>query len=62
VSIKKSIFFDANFIGSPSFWADGTEAHLLMSNEVETCAPQGLREVARNARGFVEDNTYVHRH
>jgi hypothetical protein len=30
---------DAIFIGSPSFWADGTEAHSLMSSEVETCAP-----------------------
>jgi hypothetical protein len=36
MSIKNQIFFDANFIGSPSFSADGTEAHSLMSNEVET--------------------------
>jgi hypothetical protein len=27
VSIVKSKFFDANFIGSPPFWADGTEVH-----------------------------------
>jgi hypothetical protein len=62
VSIKKSNFFDANFIGSPSFWVDGTEAHLLMSSEVETRAPYGLREIARNACEFVEDNTPTHRH
>jgi hypothetical protein len=41
---------------------DGTEAHSLMSSEVETRAPWGLREIARNAREFVEDNTPVHRH
>jgi hypothetical protein len=39
VSIKKSKKLNANFIGSPSFWVDGTEAHSLMSNEVETRAP-----------------------
>jgi hypothetical protein len=27
VSIVKSKTFDANFIGSPPFWADGTETH-----------------------------------
>ena len=58
--MKKKI--DANFTGSPSFSADGTKAHSLMSSEVETCAPKGLREIARNAREFVEDNTPVHRH
>jgi hypothetical protein len=39
VSIENQKNFDANFIGSPSFWADGTEAHLLMSSEVETRPP-----------------------
>jgi hypothetical protein len=33
-----------------------------MSSEVETYAPQGLREIARNAHEFVENNTPVHRH
>jgi hypothetical protein len=37
--IKKLKKIDINFIGSPSFWADGTEAHSLMSSEVETHAP-----------------------
>jgi hypothetical protein len=32
-----------------------------MSSEVETRALEGLREIARNAREFVEDNTHVHR-
>ena len=41
---------------------DGTEAHLLMSSEVETRAPQSLREITRNAPEFVEDDTHVHRH
>jgi hypothetical protein len=45
-----------------SFWADGTEAHSLMSSEVETRAPQGLRKIVGNAHEFVEDNTPVHRH
>jgi hypothetical protein len=62
VSIKNQNFFVANFIGSLSFWADGTEAHSLMRSEVETRAPQGLKETARNAREFVEDNTPLHRH
>jgi hypothetical protein len=39
VSIKKAKTNDANFIGSLSFWADGTEAHSPMSSEVETRAP-----------------------
>ena len=29
MSIVKSKTFDANFIGSPSFWADATEAHKI---------------------------------
>jgi hypothetical protein len=62
VSIKNQIFFYANFIGSPSFWADGTKAHSLMSSEVETRAPKGLREIIRNTCEFVEDNKPVHRH
>ena len=62
MSIKKIKFFDANLIGSLSIWADGTEAHSLMSNEVETRTPYGLREIARNAHDFVEDNTPIHRH
>jgi hypothetical protein len=37
-------------------------AHSLISSEVETHAPYGLREIARNAREFVENNTHVHRH
>jgi hypothetical protein len=53
---------DANFIGSLSFWADGTKTHSLMSTEVETRAPYGLREITRNARESVKDNTPVHRH
>jgi hypothetical protein len=57
VSLKNQTKFDANFIGSLSFWADGTKAHSPMSSEVETRAPQGLGEIARNAHEFVEDNT-----
>ena len=38
MSKKNQFFFNANFIGSPSFWADGTEAHLLMSSEVDLCS------------------------
>jgi hypothetical protein len=39
VSIKKIIKkIDTNFIGGLSFWADVTEAHSLMSNEVEARA------------------------
>ena len=39
MSIVKSTTVGANFIGSPSFWADGTEAHeipLMCVDDVES--------------------------